>query len=171
LQGKLDTLENLAHRVGWSVIARLTLGPATREQLRVCGNSARVTEHVKALRRSTAILDRGDLITLVRPAAHRKVQDALDDIARSLAMVDYLRSQPRHGRLLVRGPLHPAARATRPCRPSADPRVCSLPHPHLLRHTFCAQLIADGADLREVQGLAGHRSIATTQRYVDALRH
>lgn len=90
LPGNLDTLENLAHRVGWSVIARLTLGPATREQLRICGNSARVTEQVKALRRSNAILDRGDLITLVRPAAHRKVQDALDDIARSLAMVDYL---------------------------------------------------------------------------------
>lgn len=90
LPAKLDTLENLAHRVGWSVIARLAVGPATREQLHVCGDSARVTEQVKALRRSNAILDRGDLITLVQPAAHRKVQDALDDIARSLAMVDYV---------------------------------------------------------------------------------
>ncbi len=90
MPGNLDTLENLAHRVGWSVIARLAVGPATREQLHVCGDSARVTEQVKALRRSNAILDRGDLITLVRPAAHRKVQDALDNIARSLAMVDYL---------------------------------------------------------------------------------
>jgi hypothetical protein len=89
LPGKLDTLENLAHRVGWSLIARLALGPATREQLNVCGNTARVTEHVKALRRSNAIIDRGELITLVQPAAHRKVQDALDDIARSLAMLDY----------------------------------------------------------------------------------
>ncbi len=89
LPGKLDTLENLSHPVGWSVIARLALAPRTRENLNVCGSSPRVTEHVKALRRSNAILDRGELITLVEPSAHREVQDALDAIARSIALVDY----------------------------------------------------------------------------------
>jgi hypothetical protein len=88
LPGKLDTLENLAHPVGWSVIARLALAPRTREDLNFCGSSPRVTEHVKALRRSNAILDRGELITLVEPSAHLGLQDALDNIALSIAMVD-----------------------------------------------------------------------------------
>jgi integrase/recombinase XerD len=43
------------------------------------------------------------------------------------------------------------------------------PHPHLLRHTFVSQLLAAGKPVREVQKLAGHASIATTQRYADAL--
>lgn len=44
------------------------------------------------------------------------------------------------------------------------------PHPHILRHTFCAHLLQAGLDAREVQRLAGHRDLRTTQRYVDALR-
>ena len=46
----------------------------------------------------------------------------------------------------------------------------SLPHPHILRHTFCANLLQAGLDAREVQRLAGHRDLRTTQRYVDALK-
>ena len=44
------------------------------------------------------------------------------------------------------------------------------PHPHILRHTFCAHLLQAGLDVREVQRLAGHRDLRTTQRYVDALK-
>ena len=43
------------------------------------------------------------------------------------------------------------------------------PHPHLLRHTFVSQLLAAGVPVREVQQLAGHASLATTQRYADAV--
>jgi len=32
------------------------------------------------------------------------------------------------------------------------------PHPHILRHTFCAHLLQAGLDAREVQRLAGHQS-------------
>jgi len=39
-------------------------------------------------------------------------------------------------------------------------------HPHTLRHSFATQLISNGYDLSQVQGVLGHKSPETSMIYV-----
>ncbi len=105
----------------------------------------------------------------------------LEDMSRLMA------GRPRSGFVFARDTLqvesatfyeqvwYPAIERARVCMAEAGERCglddCNDKHrvprhtPHVLRHTAASWLVQDGVDLYRVQGLLGHESFATTQRY------
>ena len=72
--------------------------------------------------------------------------------------------------------LFPGDLPDRPITRSAVESACQTAHqlsglskpvtPHSLRHAFAVHLLESGADVRTIQLLLGHRSLATTSRYL-----
>ena len=82
-----------------------------------------------------------------------------------------LATMPRSGERVLWRPDDKDALVTKPCIDrwlhKAQKAAGFAPKgPHILRHTFCSRLAVYGAPPRAIQGLAGHASSRTTDRYM-----
>jgi len=117
-------------------------------------------------------LDRGDVdlrgrtVTVLGKGAKQRRVPVHD------AAVAALRAWLEDGRDAMDGPPEAvfvnqrrARLGPRDVRRILDRRAAAPTHPHALRHTYATHLLDGGADLRVVQELLGHSSLATTQVY------
>lgn len=122
-------------------------------------------------------LDRGRVLVLGKGSKEREVP--LSDYA-LVAVREYLREsrprmtpQPASATLFFnrrKNPMTP--RDVRAMVEQYGARTLSGRRvtPHMLRHSFATHLLEGGADIRVVQELLGHASVATTQRYTHVSR-
>ncbi|MGH2530527.1 MAG: tyrosine recombinase [Actinomycetota bacterium] len=139
------------------------------------GSGLRVGE-VSSLTLDRVDPDRGRVVVMGKGSKEREVP--LSDYA-----VDALRAYLREGRSHVGAPGSSAVFFNRKGKPLGERDIRALVQryggrtlsgrrvtPHTLRHSFATHLLEGGADIRAVQELLGHASVATTQRYTHVSR-
>ena len=139
------------------------------------GSGLRVGE-VSSLTLDRVDPDRGRLVVMGKGSKEREVP--LSDYA-----VAAVRTYLRDGRSHVTAPGSPALFFNRKKKPLGERDIRALVQryggrtlsgrrvtPHTLRHSFATHLLEGGADIRAVQELLGHASVATTQRYTHVSR-
>ena len=119
----------------------------------------------------------GDAITVTGKGHKQRMVPVLPQVAKLVA--DYLAlcpyDLPQDGPLFIGakgGPLSARVIQLAMARLRGALGLAETATPHALRHSFATHLLARGGDLRAIQELLGHASLATTQIYteVDAER-
>ncbi len=139
------------------------------------GSGLRVGE-VAGLTLDRIDLDRGRVLVLGKGSKEREVP--MSDYAIE-AIEDYL----SRGRSTMAPEASPSVFFNRRRRPFSERDIRAMVRrygerllpgrrvsPHTLRHSFATHLLEGGADIRAVQELLGHASVATTQRYTHVSR-
>jgi integrase/recombinase XerC len=140
------------------------------------GSGLRVSE-VAGLTSDRVDLDRGRVLVMGKGAKERQVP--LSDFA-VVAVRAYLRDGRHELAPSAPSPMMFFNRKKKPIGPR-DIRAMVEQYggrslsgrrvtPHTLRHSFATHLLEGGADIRVVQELLGHASVATTQRYTHVSR-
>jgi integrase/recombinase XerC len=141
------------------------------------GSGLRISEALGLKRREMPAPGQGDFITVTGKGNKQRMVPVLPQVVQAVA--DYVALSPY--RLPPEGPLFVGAKGG-----PLSPRIVQLAMaqlrgalglpdsatPHALRHSFATHLLSRGGDLRAIQELLGHASLATTQIYtaVDAER-
>jgi integrase/recombinase XerC len=135
------------------------------------GSGLRISEAL-GLKRGDVGEGAGDAITVMGKGRKQRMVPVLPQVQKLVA--DYLALCPHD--LPADGPLFIGAKGGR-----LSARVIQLAMarlrgalglpdtatPHALRHSFATHLLARGGDLRAIQELLGHASLATTQIYIE----
>jgi integrase/recombinase XerC len=138
------------------------------------GSGLRISE---ALGLKRADVGTGDAITVTGKGRKQRMVPLLPQVQKLIA--DYValcpQDLPEDGPLFVGakgGPLSARIVQLAMARLRGALGLPETATPHALRHSFATHLLAGGGDLRSIQDLLGHASLATTQIYteVDAER-
>ena len=124
----------------------------------------------EAVRLKVPDIDSKRMVIRVEQGKHRKDRYVM----LSATLLEALRAWWRVA--TPKGWLFPGDRAGSHISPDAVEQACQKAHrrcgiakpitPHSLRHAFAVHLLESGTDVRTIQLLLGHRSLATTARYL-----
>jgi integrase/recombinase XerC len=134
------------------------------------GSGLRISEALGLRRADVPPPGGGDTITVTGKGNKRRMVPLLPQVAQLIA--DYVAlcpyDLPAAGPLFVGakgGPLSPRILQLVMQRLRGSLNLPDSATPHALRHSFATHLLARGGDLRAIQELLGHASLATTQVY------
>jgi integrase/recombinase XerC/integrase/recombinase XerD len=134
--------------------------PMTRALvLLLYGAGLRVSEACLLKRKN--LVESGRALRILGKGGHERLVALPESAWRALMAL------PSQGEYVLSGdkPLHPRAAYELVRQAGLEAGLLRPLHPHALRHSFATHMLSSGADLRVLQELLGHRSLAATQKY------